>query len=138
MFSAMANQSVLNLTSSADFPHLFARNSSNCSPKLFRLYAKQGIADRVSSCAYPIITLFGLFGNALTVLVLHHSVAPKHTKLLLSVLSAADILFFIFFIPFTLESYDDVIKTKKFLIFYVYSKIPLLGIVNWFSTVSIW
>ncbi|CAD6186904.1 unnamed protein product [Caenorhabditis auriculariae] len=87
---------------------------------------------------YPALAVFGILGNFLNLTVLLNRSMRSRANTFLAVLAFADIIFLFLLFPNILANYSIFTYNYYFRWFYFYTKVHLISLANWCSSVAIW
>lgn len=85
---------------------------------------------------FPLIFVFGVFGNILNLIILKRM--KTKSNLFLMLIAIADLCFFVPCFGLNLAVYDTLSSSQSFLRFYFGASVTLTALSNWFSSASIW
>ncbi|CAO4376739.1 unnamed protein product [Caenorhabditis nigoni] len=87
---------------------------------------------------YPALAIFGILGNVLNLTVLLNRSMRSRANSFLAVLAFADIIFLFLLFPNILANYSFFTFNWYFRWFYLHSKVHLISLANWCSSVAHW
>ncbi|CAB3397110.1 unnamed protein product [Caenorhabditis bovis] len=87
---------------------------------------------------YPALAIFGILGNVLNLTVLLNKSMRSRANSFLAVLAFSDIIFLFLLFPNILANYSIFTFNYYFRWFYLHSKVHLISLANWCSSVAHW
>ncbi|KAF1763534.1 hypothetical protein GCK72_011800 [Caenorhabditis remanei] len=113
-------------------------SSSLCLPESQLRLSGSNLEAFLYTVLFPPICLFGVVGNALTILVLVNNDFMSRANIFLTCLAVCDVSFLILIIPHSLANFDRFAFNYTFRYLYLPSKMHLIAFANWTSAVAIW
>ncbi|CAI2349812.1 unnamed protein product [Caenorhabditis sp. 36 PRJEB53466] len=113
-------------------------SSSLCLPESQLRLSGSDLESFLYTVLFPPICLFGIVGNALTILVLVNNDFMSRANIFLTCLAVCDVSFLLLIIPHSLANFDRFSLNYTFRYLYLPSKMHLIAFANWTSAVAIW
>ncbi|CAB3402224.1 unnamed protein product [Caenorhabditis bovis] len=113
-------------------------SSALCLPESQLRLSGSNLESFLYTILFPPICVFGLVGNALTVMVLLNNDFMSRANIFLTCLAVCDVSFLLLIIPHSLANFDTFAFNYTFRYLYLPSKIHLIAFANWTSAVAIW